>query len=46
MITNNYLTPKKFEKPNTADKNQLLYIEHPKISHKLSKAIRQAEKIS
>ena len=37
--------PKTFENPNIVDTKSVI-TEHPKPSHKLSKAIRQAEKVS
>ena len=36
--------PKALENPNTVDLKSIIK-EHPKTSHKLSKAIRQAEKV-
>ena len=36
--------PKTFENPNIVDIKSVI-IEHPKTSHKLSKSIRQAEKV-
>ena len=36
--------PKTFENPNIVDIKSII-IEHPKTSHKLSKTIRQAEKV-
>ena len=36
--------PKTFENPNIVDKKSVI-TEHPKTSHKLSKTIRQAEKV-
>ena len=36
--------PKAFEDPNTVDIKSII-AEHPKTLHKLSKAIRQAEKV-
>ena len=43
-IRNNYLSTKNFENPNIVDKKSVI-TEHPKTSHKLSKTIRQAEKV-
>ena len=37
--------PKTFENPNIVDIKSVI-IEHPKSSHKLSKTIRKAEKVS
>ena len=37
--------PKTFENPNIAEIKPVI-IEHPKMSHELSKTIRQAEKLS
>ena len=44
-IKNNYLLTKAFENPNIVD-IKLVITEHPKISHKLSNTIRQAENVS
>ena len=44
-IRNNYLSTKKFWKPNIVDIKSSI-TEHSKTSHKLSKTIRQAEKVS
>ena len=39
------LNQKSFKNPNILDA-ELVFMEHPKTSHKLSSAIRQAEKVS
>ena len=39
------LNQKSFKNPNILDA-ELVFMEHPKTSHKLSGAIRQAEKVS
>ena len=44
-IKYSYSQPKTFEKPNIV-KTKSITTENPKTSHKLSKTIRQAEKVS
>ena len=43
-IRNNYLSTKTFENPNNVDIKSII-TEHLKTSHKLSKTIKQAEKV-
>ena len=43
-IKNNYLSTKTFENSNIVDIKSII-TEHPETSHKLTKTIRQAEKV-